>query len=264
MPRYVADLVKRGGAWALTLALGLSAMGGPAVLAETAVSTTVCDPQGATVTLYSPQPGTVSDHPDVTVAGTTRQTSLVTLYVDGQYDGSIAIPEHDQQFTTTIQLPSGAHTIRVDANDICQIANAQAEAQVTFTPPEPAVPPQVPDVNAPGEGTAVQGRPVHKTPLPLPQQLLNTANNLALPPLKALDVVPANSTHIPPAAVARFVGAISTCTLAVFGWPELIRRIFSIGPCAALPQASKNAWMPRVQLGIRAVSIGGFLLLLLL
>src|SRR5690242_1728798 len=89
-------------------------------LADTKVHAIVCDEAGASIELYSPQKGTTVTRSEANLAGTTRQVSQITIYLDDQYDGSFSIGQDQQSFSMSIQLTAGRHAIRLEANDICQ------------------------------------------------------------------------------------------------------------------------------------------------
>jgi hypothetical protein len=229
----------------LALVFSLAAVPTPvdATDGSTSVHTQVCDTTGAQITITKPASDSLVTKPDIQLDGTTQQTSQIEIYIDGNYNNSVSIPAGTSDFTTQITLQTGTHTIRVDANDTCQIKNGSDAVVLTYQPPVTTVHPMPPPHSGPSVALPVET-------VTYGPQLNNQASSgpSAVPPIFApfvaplqfFDVVPPDGTAPSFITLARIIGIIITVALLVFGWPRGVRKLLHIGVPKALPVAKKH------------------------
>ena len=106
----------------------------PAVSAQgTNVQVNICG--AATITLEQPQSDSVVTAPSVTISGRVTQASQMEVLVNDQFDSVIPIALGQEEFTSTVTLAPGTHTIMVKAIDSCSGAPVTDASVVTYTPP---------------------------------------------------------------------------------------------------------------------------------
>lgn len=134
--------------WAIltaVLALTLSFLASHRVSAQEAdvlgtnIGVTICGPESSQISLTQPVSDSVVTVPTVTLEGTVSQASQLEITVDGTPDSIIPLDMGQTNFTGSVQLAPGTHTIEVTAVNICAGGNGTATAVVTYT-----VPPQTP------------------------------------------------------------------------------------------------------------------------
>lgn len=101
---------------------------------SSSVYATLC---GATSQIAIAQP--VSDStvtsPEVVVGGTVSQANQIEVYINDEFDSTIPLVIGQSTYSSTIQLPSGTHTIKVEAINSCGGQNGEATSVITYTPP---------------------------------------------------------------------------------------------------------------------------------
>lgn len=70
----------------------------------------------------------------VEISGLVERVSAVDVYVDSDYDHTVAIPANDTTFATSVRLPIGTHNLHIEAVGICTSNNATKDAVVTIIP----------------------------------------------------------------------------------------------------------------------------------
>lgn len=119
----------------LGIPLALSLLVTPAASAETGVSAVVCTGDSQPTLTVSPEINdSVLRVNTVQITGMVERVSAVEVYVNTHYDHTIAIPANETAFATSVRLPIGTHTVRIEAIGICSGNNATKEAVVTVIP----------------------------------------------------------------------------------------------------------------------------------
>lgn len=119
----------------LGLPLALCLLVAPSAFAETSVQAVVCtgDSQPTLSLLPDINDSTLRVN-RVEITGLVERVSAVEVYVDGEYDHTIAIPANETTFSTSVRLPIGTHSLHIEAIGICTSNNATKDAVVTIIP----------------------------------------------------------------------------------------------------------------------------------
>lgn len=101
---------------------------------SSSVYATLC---GATshVSITQPVSDSTVAQSAVTLQGNVTQANQIEVYVDGEFDSTIPLTIGQSSYSGSIQLPTGTHTIRVEAINSCSGQNGDATSVVTYTPP---------------------------------------------------------------------------------------------------------------------------------
>lgn len=105
--------------------------------ANTTVKSVVCNSttgSSAQLSIISPANDSVVVDNTVTVSGTLKDVTQVDVEIDGAYNQTFAIPSGQTTFTTTAQVATGTHTIKLTGNDMCNITNPVSSVVVTYQP----------------------------------------------------------------------------------------------------------------------------------
>lgn len=156
------------------------------VSATTGVYTTICV-ESSTVTIANPVSDSTVSEGLIILSGAVTQANQIEVYIDDAFDSTIPLTIGQTEYSSSIQIPTGTHTIRVEAVDSCGGTNATASSVVTFTPPpsQPSVggdtPTEVsgaPSSARGNEAQSVTGSGVSGlAALPIPQSLRTPLEN---------------------------------------------------------------------------------------
>jgi hypothetical protein len=94
----------------------------------------VCRDTPASLTITRPQSDSVINESRVTLSGDVTQSSQLEIYVDDAFNSVESLPSGTTNYTTTIQLSPGTHTVKIVAIDSCQVANAASSIVLTYQP----------------------------------------------------------------------------------------------------------------------------------
>lgn len=142
--------------------------GGSSVFAETSINATVCGSDAqSTISIESPKSDTIVGTTNVTVAGSVTHSNQVEVYLDDQYDQTVALRPNQTDYRLTVQTTTGTHILRVEAIGVC---GGTATAQSIFTIPE-IVPTDTP--SSPTEDTE--------------EEIITSLDGVAVPPLEVQD-----------------------------------------------------------------------------
>ena len=168
---------------ALLVACALTA-GGPGLMvaAQTDgdnVQVMVCpQPSESSFTVSTPQSDSIIDEPKVTLAGTAEYISQIDFFIDGTYNHTQALGYTMRDFTSSLTVSPGTHTLRLVASDSCSQTVHEQAIVITYEPK--AFPSVGTAVN-----TTVGGRLIKpelpELPEPVPEPTL--FQNFSLPPL---------------------------------------------------------------------------------
>lgn len=119
----------------IAIPFALSLLMAPPTSAETGVEAVVCtgDSQPTLNLLPDINDSTLRVN-TVEITGVVERVSAVDVYVDSEYDHTIAIPANETAFATSVRLAIGTHTLRIEAVGICSGNNATKEVVVTIIP----------------------------------------------------------------------------------------------------------------------------------
>lgn len=123
--------------WLLAFVASLAITAGASTQAyaqSSAVYATLCG-SSSHVAITQPKSDSTVASSEVTVAGTVSQANQIEVYVDDEFDSTVPLTIGQSTYSTTIQLPAGTHTIRVEAINSCSGQNGEAASVVTYTPP---------------------------------------------------------------------------------------------------------------------------------
>lgn len=135
--------------------------------ADTTVGAAICGTgAAATLTITDPPSDSVVDQPTVVVSGEVANATQIDISIDGDYDSTLPLSPGETNYQTSVQLTTGTHTIKLEANDVCQMQDATASVVVTYqarTTPGSGneTPTQV------GEGVNVGGQPIENNSQPI-------------------------------------------------------------------------------------------------
>lgn len=119
----------------LSLPFALALLMAPIASAETGVRAVVCTGDSQPTLTISPEINdSVLRVNTVNISGLVERVSAVEVYANTEYDHTIAIPANETTFATSVRLPIGTHTLRIEAIGICSGNNATREAVVTIIP----------------------------------------------------------------------------------------------------------------------------------
>lgn len=102
--------------------------------ATTGVYTTICV-ESSTVTIATPISDSTVSEGSIVLSGAVTQANQIEVYIDDAFDSTIPLTIGQTEYSSSIQIPTGTHTVRVEAVDSCGGTNATASSVVTFTPP---------------------------------------------------------------------------------------------------------------------------------
>ena len=149
--------------------------------AQTNVYATICVP-ASSVTINQPvNDSTVTSNP-VTIEGSVNQANQIEIYIDDEFDSILPLTTGQQTYSGTLQLPTGTHTVRVEAINSCDGTNGEATSVVTFTAPpsQPSTGETTPTgVNPDQNATITIGTPVPGATI---EQTVSSRTILGLPP----------------------------------------------------------------------------------
>jgi hypothetical protein len=97
------------------------------------VMAVLCDSTGPGVTVSQPVSDSVVNNPNLNIIGEALRTSQLNIYLNNQYNSSLAITS-DPNFQTSITLIPGTNTIRLDATFSCNNTSSQTEIIVDYVP----------------------------------------------------------------------------------------------------------------------------------
>jgi hypothetical protein len=106
----------------------------PSAAAQTGVHATICVPSSS-ITITQPINDSTVTTTELVVSGTVDQANQIEVYVDDEFDNTIPLTIGQTQYSSTIQLPVGTHTLRVEAINSCGGQNGQATSVVTYAAP---------------------------------------------------------------------------------------------------------------------------------
>jgi hypothetical protein len=192
----------------------------------TVVRAQVCATSGAVVAITKPQSDSIVQQHEVQLIGIVEQTSQIEIYVDDTYNNSLSIPVGASDFSVPIDVEPGTHTIKVTANDSCQLKNGSDSIVLTYQPVT-GIPPSNQSGNN-GSETSSFLQTVTYRPHSISQHTdeLNGLPPLPAPvliPLHFLDIVPRTSTSTDLITVIRVLGMFIASLLIIFGWPALAK-----------------------------------------
>ena len=104
---------------------------------SSAVYATLCG-SSSHITIARPASDSTVASSEVTVDGMVSQANQVEVYVNDEFDSTVPLTIGQSSYSTTIQVPTGTHTIRVEAINSCSGQNGDATSVVTYTPPTQA------------------------------------------------------------------------------------------------------------------------------
>lgn len=134
-----ADAAKRIG-WLLLFGAGvcwLSTSFAPQAAATgSQVEARLCNPAQATssLTITAPKSDSVISQLPLELTGETTNVSQFDVSVDGSYMTTQAIASGQNDFTTSVQLASGTHTLQFVGNSICGSSQPSDSIVVTYQP----------------------------------------------------------------------------------------------------------------------------------
>lgn len=241
----------------------------PVSARDTTVGATLCNGvTGSAISITTPQNDSVLSAQEVTVEGAVSNATYIEVSVDGAYDTTYPLSIGDTTYSLTVSLGSGTHTIRLVANDRCQLQNDSAETVVTIQN-------QSESSNGDSTSTAVGGSPtgttderpggvaigLDQTPLPT-QNSVSSLNNGILAPvgsvLKTLDLDGAGQGGSTGTALALATVVTITLLGLLFGSRTLVwllRTIRLKKPAAAAEKYFKTHHVRRETI-LRLVSFG--------
>ena len=152
----------------------------PSAEAQTGVHATICVPSSS-ITITQPINDSTVTTTKLVVSGTVNQANQIEVYVDDEFDNTIPLTIGQTQYSSTIQLPVGTHTLRVEAINSCGGQNGQATSVVTYAAPptQASVGSETPTgVNPAQDSTITIGTPGAQT-----RTLEGSQPYLGLPPL---------------------------------------------------------------------------------
>lgn len=102
----------------------------------TTISANLCgsDNQGSSIAVSSPTSDSIIDSPDVTIEGTVSNATQITVSVNDQYSQTVSLGTNQTTFQFVEQIGEGTSTIKLVANDVCQIHNGSATIVLTYQP----------------------------------------------------------------------------------------------------------------------------------
>ena len=104
------------------------------VQAQSDVYATICV-ASSSVTITQPVDDSTVTSGDIVISGTVDQANQIEVYIDDVFDNAIPLTIGQTQYSSTVQLSPGTHTLRVEAVDSCGGQNAEASSVVTYTVP---------------------------------------------------------------------------------------------------------------------------------
>lgn len=105
-----------------------------AVAGTTQISAEICRaPLGSTIQITSPKSDSTVDTATIAMKGTVSDATQITVTIDGNYSETIPLGASDTSFNFNLNLTKGTHTIKLVANDVCQIQNSSDSVIVTFS-----------------------------------------------------------------------------------------------------------------------------------
>lgn len=91
--------------------------------------------QSSSVTIARPVSDTVVTQREITIEGIVKQAVQLEIQVDGKLDTVSPLDVGQTQFSQTVSIPLGTHTITVVAVNACPGTNGSASTVVTFERP---------------------------------------------------------------------------------------------------------------------------------
>ena len=238
--------------------------------AQTNVYATICVP-ASTISINQPvNDSTMTSNP-VTIEGNVNQANQIEIYIDEEFDSILPLTIGQATYSGTLQLPTGTHTVRVEAINSCDGENGEATSVVTYTAPptQPSTGETTPTGVAPtDDATITIGTPAPGTVTGQPESSLA---GLGLPPLLSrpleqlfnwLNINPIDTNgNTQTLSFGRAAVILASMYLLIIGLaPALIQAIATI-PFVASATAGATAARRRriVGTGIRIV---GFVILI--
>lgn len=244
------------------------------VFAQSSVYATLCG-AASQITITQPASDSTVTAPQVTVSGSVAQANQVEVYVDDAFDSTVPLTIGQTTYSSEVQLPSGTHTIRVEAINSCGGQNGEATSVVTFaTPPtQPSSGQGATTQVAPSQGGAVRvgaaptvtsgvsGEPVQEsvTPFGLPPIIGKPLERT----LEWLNITNYDTKEgVSGLSIGRAAFVVLGMYLLVLGVaPTLVHALAGLRVvAAATPRADKVRRYQLVQWGVRGL---GLLILLL-
>ena len=102
-------------------------------LQNTQVVAELCDSTGPSVTVNQPISDSIVNNPSVVLTGEAFRTSQLDVYINNQYNNSIAITTNPV-FQTGVTLSPGTNTIRLEASYACNNTSASTSVVVGYQP----------------------------------------------------------------------------------------------------------------------------------
>lgn len=228
--------------------------------AQSNVQVVICrETQPATLSVVSPKSDSVVSAATLVISGGVSQSHQLEVYVDGAFNSIESLPSGTSTYTTSIQLSTGTHTIKLVAVDACQVGNAAVELVVTYQP-----------VSSPSNGnqvpTVVQGVSDVKEVAAVSSSPINTfiiAPTLAMS--KAVDLVPkdAESFKESPANVIRF-SALTAASALIFLSGYLTSGVLAASTPLHLTGLSTPLAQVRIRWLFRGLGVGVIVLVFIL
>lgn len=158
---------------------------GSVATATTDVYTTICV-DASSVTIATPLNDSTVTEGNITLTGSVSQANQIEVYIDESYDSTIPLTIGQAAYSSQMQVPTGTHTIRVEAVNSCGGVNGTASSVVTYTPPpsQPSVGSETPTVvgsaqqsDSPSAGVGSSGVGSVFSSLPIPQSIRTPLEN---------------------------------------------------------------------------------------
>lgn len=105
----------------------------------TTVGATVCQ-STSQISLAQPVSDSTVTQPTVPLAGAVAQANQIEIYIDDVFDSVIPLTIGQTNFTGSVELSQGTHTIKVVAINICPGPNGSASSVVTYSSPPDTTP----------------------------------------------------------------------------------------------------------------------------
>ncbi len=136
--RSTAAVVSRNLAASLVVGVGLLTFGAADNVraVDTGVNAVICgqDAPGASIDITQPNDDSIVNQPASTFRGTVANATQIEVEIDGQYDSTVTIAYNQATFAIDLSLTEGTHTVKLTANDVCQVKNASDSIVITYQP----------------------------------------------------------------------------------------------------------------------------------
>jgi hypothetical protein len=130
----VAGAVKKISIFLIVIASGLVNFGPTFAQQNTNLNFELCGSETPQLAISSPQSDSVTNSPEITISGTASHTTQIEVFVNGNFDQSVAIGQDTDDFNTNVTLQQGTNSIRLAAYYSCNGTSNSTSIVVTYQP----------------------------------------------------------------------------------------------------------------------------------